>query len=118
MKAVEHARLVAYLNAVWLGSLGLPPDAGTQQVMDCIKGVESGNYGEASHPYEGSGAYQFIPTTWRHWYGLWRDAVEFRGSDYPFAYLAPPLIQDAVLIYTLTHGGAGNWSGVDGCTGH
>ena len=118
IRGLEQQQLAAYLNAVWLGSMGLPPSPQIQSVMDCIKGVESGNYAEASHIYEGSGAFQFIPTTWQHWYGLWRDAVEFRHADYPYAYLAPPLIQDAVLVYTLTHGGASNWSGVDGCTGH
>lgn len=93
-------------------------DTTTQRTADCIKGVESGDYGEQSHPSEGSGAFQFIPSTWAHYYGLWRDAVAFVGSDYQYAYQAPPLIQDAVLAYTLANGGGSNWSGVDGCTGH
>jgi hypothetical protein len=103
----------------WWGQLTAWHLSGSSQsVADCIKGVESGNYTEQSHIYEGSGAYQFIPSTWRYWYGRWRDAVAFVGSDYPYAYLAPPLIQDAVLAYTLANGGASNWSGVDGCTGY
>lgn len=90
----------------------------TAATAACIKGVESGDYQEHSHPSEGSGAFQFIPSTWQTWFGRWRDAVEYKGSDYEYAYQAPPLIQDAVLAYTLTNGGAGNWSGIDGCTGH
>lgn len=93
-------------------------DTTTRPIADCIFHVESGNYAESSHINEGSGAAQWIPSTWQHWYGLWRDAVAFVGSDYPYAYLAPPLIQDAVLAYTLANGGASNWSGVDGCTGY
>lgn len=119
VQAVHQAQLAAYLNAVWLASLGLPPDAGTQQVMACIRSVESGNYSESSHPGSGSGAYQFTPGTWTAWYGRWRDAVAFVGSDYPYAYSAPPLIQDAVTAYALTHGGAHNWDpayGPDSCT--
>lgn len=67
----------------------------------------------------GSGAYQYIGSTWRVWFQRWRDAVEFVGSDYDLAYEAPPLIQDAVTAYTIEHGGAGNWSpryGDDPCT--
>lgn len=115
--ALHVAAILAYLDAVWRASWAIPPSlAGIAQ---CIKDHESGNYAESSHPQSGSGAYQFVPGTWRHWYGLWRDAVAFRGSDYPYAYQAPPVIQDAVLVYTLTHGGAGNWSnayGFDPCT--
>lgn len=93
-------------------------DANTQPTADCIKGVESGDYSEQSHPSEGSGAFQFTPATWRWYFGKWRDAVAYIGSDYPYAYQAPPLIQDAVLAFTLANGGASNWSGVDGCTGY
>lgn len=119
VRAVQHAQLVAYLNALWLHSLGLPPDAGTQQVMDCIKSYESGDYTEHSHPSSGSGAFQWIPSSFAAWFQRWRDAVEYVGSDYALAYEAPPLIQDAVTAYAITHGGAGNWSnnyGLDPCT--
>jgi len=90
-----------------------------EPVMQCIKDHESGNYDEHSHPDGSTGAYQFEGSTWRTWFGRWRDAVEFRGSDYYLAYEAPPLIQDAVTAYTLTHGGAHNWDpayGNDPCT--
>lgn len=119
VRAIEHVKLEAFFHAVWLAHLGLPPSADTQQVMDCIKSYESGDYAESSHPSSGSGAFQFVPGTWQHWYGQWRDAVEYVGSDYDYAYQAPPLIQDAVIAYTLTHGGQGNWSprfGNDPCT--
>lgn len=82
-------------------------------VVQCIKDHESGNYAESSHIYAGSGAYQFIPGTWRHYSAL----AGYPG--YAFAYQAPPAVQDAVLMYALTHGGAGNWSmrwGNDPCT--
>lgn len=91
----------------------------TASVMACIRNAESGDYAESSHPWEGSGAYQFVPGTWQHWFGQWRDAVAFVGSDYLYAYQAPPLIQDAVTAYTIENGGAGNWSpryGADSCT--
>lgn len=82
-------------------------------VVQCIKNHESGNYSESSHPGSGSGAYQFIPGTWRAW------SARAGLGGYAYAYQAPPAVQDAVLMYTLTHGGAGNWSnrwGNDPCT--
>jgi Transglycosylase-like domain len=82
-------------------------------VMTCIKDHESGNYAESSHPGSGSGAYQFVPGTWRTW------SARAGHGGYAYAYEAPPAVQDAVLEYTLTHGGAGNWSnkfGNDPCT--
>lgn len=89
------------------------PPGDLQGVMACIRGAESGNYAESSHPGAGSGAYQFIPGTWR----AWAERAGFPGYDY--AYQAPASVQDAVVVFTLTHGGAGNWSnrwGNDGCT--
>jgi hypothetical protein len=92
-------------------------------VVQCIKNHESGNYNEASHPGSGSGAFQFIPGTWRAWFGRWRSSLSAAETAtvpyYSLAYQAPPEIQDAVLHYTLTHGGASNWSnrfGNDPCT--
>lgn len=85
-------------------------------VMDCIKAHESGNYSESSHPGSGSGAYQYVPGTWR----TWSARAGYPGYDY--AYQAPAAVQDAVTVFTLTNGGAGNWSpkyGADSCTvGH
>lgn len=83
-------------------------------VMQCIKDHESGNYTEHSHPNSGSGAYQYVPGTWRTW------AARAGYMGYDLAYQAPPWVQDAVTAFTLTHGGAGNWStrwGNDPCTG-
>ncbi len=83
-------------------------------VAQCIKNHESGNYSESSHLSSGSGAYQFIPSTWR----TWSQRAGYGG--YSYAYQAPPAVQDAVLNYTLNNGGAGNWSmrfGNDPCTG-
>src|SRR5215831_20520203 len=82
-------------------------------VMDCIKAHESGSYSESSHPSDGSGAYQVIPATWRSW------SARAGYGGYAYAYQAPPSVQDAVVAYMLTHGGAGNWSpryGPDYCT--
>jgi hypothetical protein len=82
-------------------------------VMACIKTHESGDYQEHSHLQDGSGAFQFIPATWRAW------SARAGHPGYPYAYLAPPTVQDAVVAYALTHGGAGNWSpryGNDPCT--
>lgn len=105
--------------------------ADLSSVAQCIKDHESGNYAESSHPGSGSGAYQFIPGTWRTWsiragYVLrdkdGRDVLDGNGDQqarYAYAYQAPPEVQDAVLMFTLTHGGAGNWSpryGDDPCT--
>lgn len=82
-------------------------------VMQCIKNHESGNYTEATHPSSGSGAYQYVPGTWQTW------SARAGYPGYSYAYLAPASVQDAVTVYTLTHGGAGNWSpryGDDPCT--
>lgn len=112
-RAAFHRWIVGYWLHRWLA--GLPPAIPPRllSVAQCIKDHESGDYGEHSHPSAGSGAFQFIPTTWRHWSEL---------AGYPgfaFAYQAPASVQDAVLGWTLTHGGAGNWSnayGFDPCT--
>lgn len=88
-----------------------PTDIGS--VMDCIKNHESGNYTESSHPNSGSGAYQYVPGTWR----TWSARAGYPGYDY--AYEAPASVQDAVTAYALTHGGSHNWSpryGNDPCT--
>lgn len=85
----------------------------TVAVRQCIKDHESGNYAEASNPGGASGAYQYEPATWR----TWSERAGYPG--YAYAYQAPPNVQDAVTDYTLTHGGAGNWSpryGADPCT--
>lgn len=90
-----------------------PAPTGLDGVLQCIKDHESGNYSESSHPGAGSGAYQFIPGTWR----AWSARAGYPGYDY--AYEAPPSVQDAVTAYTLTHGGAHNWDssyGNDPCT--
>lgn len=90
-----------------------------EPIMQCIREHESGDYGEHSHPQGSSGAYQWQPASFQAWFQRWRDAVAYVGSDYQLAYEAPPLIQDAVTAYALTHGGAGNWSmrwGNDPCT--
>jgi hypothetical protein len=82
-------------------------------VMNCIKRAESGNYSESSHPGSGSGAFQFVPGTWRAW------SARAGYPGYAYAYLAPPSVQDAVTAYTLTNGGAHNWDpayGADSCT--
>lgn len=85
----------------------------TAAVRECIKRYESGNYAESSHPGSGSGAYQYIPSTW----ATWSERAGYPG--YAYAHQAPPAVQDAVTDYALTHGGAGNWSmnyGNDPCT--
>lgn len=83
-------------------------------VMACIRAHESGDYTNHTNGPEGaSGAYQYMGATWRHW----SIAAGFPGTS--AAYLAAPATQDAVTVYTLTHGGAGNWSpryGPDPCT--
>jgi hypothetical protein len=82
-------------------------------VMDCIKGVESGNYAESSHPSSGSGAYQYTPGTWRSW------SARAGYPGYAYAFEAPPQVQDAVTAFTLANGGAHNWDpsyGPDSCT--
>ncbi len=82
-------------------------------VTQCVKQHESGNYNESSHPGSGSGAYQYVPGTWRHWSQL----AGYAG--YAYAFEAPPGVQDAVFQFTLTHGGAHNWDpafGNDPCT--
>lgn len=82
-------------------------------VLACIRQHESGDYTEHSHLGSGSGAYQFIKSTWT----VWSERAGYPG--YAFPYEAPAAVQDAVTTYALTHGGAGNWStrwGNDPCT--
>lgn len=114
---VRLAALQKYLDAVWHATYDIP--VALLPVAGCVKGAESGNYTEASHTSSGSGAYQFVPGTWRTWFARWAAATGYRGPDYAYAYLAPWFVQDAVFCYTVTHGGAGNWSnryGYDPCT--
>lgn len=87
--------------------------ASLESIRQCIKDHESGNYAESSHIGSGSGAYQYVPGTWRTW------SARAGYGGYRYAYQAPPEVQDAVTDYALTHGGAGNWSpryGNDPCT--
>lgn len=108
--------LRAYLDAVWHAIYDIPPDL--IPVANCVKGVESGNYSESTHPGSGSGAYQYVPSTWQHWFSLWATTTGYKSS-HSLAYLAPWYVQDATFVYTLRHGGASNWSnayGYDPCT--
>lgn len=95
------------------------PTQGTQGVIQCIFDHESGDYNESSHPESGSGAAQIIPSTWRTWSvraGYHNDQGQ---PTYAYAYQAPPEVQDDVVVFMLTNGGAGNWSpryGNDPCT--
>jgi hypothetical protein len=83
-------------------------------VMACIKTHESGDYQEHSHLQDGSGAFQFIPSTWRTWASE-RGSPRRACQGHPVATMStrisrPAAVQDAVVAYALTHGGAGNWS--------
>lgn len=83
-------------------------------VMACIKAHESGDYTIHNHgPNGSSGAFQIIGSTWRAW------SVRAGYGGYSAAYLASPAVQDAVVLFMLTHGGAHNWDpsyGNDPCT--
>lgn len=134
LRSVRMARIVALVRGMAAadrptGSSSVPasPPAGDTvavprtivSVMACIRSVESGNYGESAHPGGASGAYQYEPATWQAWFGRWVAATGYAGPTYELAYQAPPTVQDAVTAFTLTHGGAGNWSsryGPDSCT--
>jgi len=95
------------------------PSKGLENVISCIKEHESGDYMESSHIETGSGAHQIIPSTWRTW-SVRAGFHNNRGQPtYAYTFQAPPSVQDAVVIYMLTNGGAGNWSpryGNDPCT--
>lgn len=93
--------------------------SGIAGVMQCIKNHESGNYSESSHTGSGSGAFQYVPGTWQTWFGRWKAATGYSGPYYSLAYQAPPSVQDAVTVFTLTNGGSHNWDpsyGNDPCT--
>lgn len=110
IQAVQRAQLLAYLHALWLNS--------TLATRTCIMHYESGNYSESSHPDSGSGAYQFTPPTWRHYFSLWAAWYGYTLS-HDLAYMAPGWVQDEVAAYTLTNGGQHNWDpsyGNDPCT--
>lgn len=129
-RQVEHLREVIAANAAaararaartaqesWHPATTSAPTTGMSSslsgVAQCIKNHESGNYTESSHPASGSGAYQWIPSSWQAW------SARAGYPGYTYAYQAPPSVQDAVTVYALTHGGAGNWStryGADPCT--
>lgn len=129
-RAVDQARVLLAQAAVQIaeagvtGSVGVrastrragatpAPSVSLDGIRQCIKNHESGNYAEQSHVGSGSGAYQYVPGTWR----TWSARAGFDG--YLYAYQAPAPVQDAVTDYVLTHGGAGNWSprfGNDPCT--
>lgn len=88
-------------------------DGVVSSVVDCIHNHESGNPTEHSHIQDGSGSNQMIPSTWRAW------SSRAGLGGYAYEYLAPPAVQDEVLRFMLTHGGAGNYSmryGNDPCT--
>lgn len=92
-------------------AVSAPMDVGS--VMACIRAHESGNYAESSHPGGGTGAYQYLGSTWRTW------SARAGYPGYAYAYQAPAAVQDAVTAFTLTHGGSQNWSdrfGNDPCT--
>lgn len=116
LRSPEARRWFEHLAfAQWLAALPSP----VAPVMACIRSAESGNYSESSHPGGASGAYQYEPDTWRTWFARWAAATGYVGPRYAYAYQAPPAVQDAVTEFTLTHGGAGNWSprwGPDYCT--
>lgn len=115
-QAERNARVAKGSGKNGEGARFLPPVATSgslDAVVTCIYEHESGNYSESSHPGSGSGAAQWIPSTWRAW------SARAGYPGYDLAYQAPASVQEAVLRYTLTHGGAGNWSnrfGNDPCT--
>lgn len=114
---VELAAFYAHLHAVWLAAWeSIPPQLVPTE--NCIKSIESGDYDESSHPGSGSGAFQMIPSTFAAYFARWVAASGYSGPFYVLAYQAPPGVQDGVLVFMLTHGGASNYSGVDGCTGY
>jgi hypothetical protein len=90
------------------------PSSSIAAVMACIRQHESGDYTIHNHGYTGSsGAYQYLRGTWLAW------SARAGYPGYDAAFLAPPAVQDAVTVYALSHGGAGNWSmrwGNDPCT--
>jgi hypothetical protein len=88
-------------------------DGVLSSVVACIHAHESGNPTEHSHTQDGSGSDQMIPSTWRAW------SARAGLGGYAYEYLAPSAVQDEVLRFMLTHGGAGNYSmkfGNDPCT--
>lgn len=106
----------------WYEAISFPPME-LRPVIQCVKDHESGNYSESTHPGSGSGAYQYVPGTWRTWFLKWRDSLpansEWKNSYFAFAYQAPAYVQDHVFVYTLQNGGASNWHpryGDDPCT--
>lgn len=124
-EAERSARVVEPKGKSAQGGLGprVTTSGSLAQVMQCIKDHESGNYTESSHPGSGSGAYQYVPDTWVSWSMRAGYVVtDYKGNQHPrwtLAYEAPPSVQDAVTVFVLTNGGAGNWSprfGADPCT--
>jgi hypothetical protein len=107
-KAVEAAkqqvRVVEGVKQRPSTAVSAPSPQGLESIIQCIKDHESGNYNESSHTRDGSGAYQVIPDTWQSW------SSRAGHGGYAYAYQAPPEVQDAVVVFMLRNGGAGNWS--------
>lgn len=111
-RATTHVRVLPGEQPTSI-EIGTATNITIDSVLACIRAHESGDYGEHSHLGSGSGAFQYVPGTWRTW------SARAGYPGYAYAYLAPPSVQDEVTRYTLTHGGAGNWStkyGNDPCT--
>lgn len=117
VRHLHQLAVAAYLDAIWTAAWETVP-ASLVATENCVKGVESGDYSESSHPRSGSGAFQMIPSTFAAYFARWATASRYDGPAYALAYESPPGIQDGVFAYMLLNGGAGNYSGVDGCTGH
>lgn len=120
-KAVEAAKqqVRAAQGVKQRPSAAVSAPQGVGTIIQCIFDHESGDYNESSHPESGSGAAQIIPPTWRVW-SVRAGFHDDRGRPtYSYTYKAPPAVQDAVVVFMLTNGGAGNWSprfGNDPCT--
>jgi hypothetical protein len=77
--------------------------------LACVRRHESGGNYRAENPVStASGAYQFLDSTWRTM------SARAGHSGWGHAADAPPAVQDAVAIHTVTSGWRSAWNGT-GC---
>jgi hypothetical protein len=80
--------------------------ADEQQMLNEIRYREStGNYTLAPNEKGASGAFQFIPDTWKE-----ATAAAGQGTEYDAAYKAPKEVQDAVALNWLRQKGTAPWA--------
>lgn len=111
-QAREREQFEAYIRGIEQGRRAIQ----LHPFLVCVRHHESdrgsyphiNGYGAQNPISTASGAYQFLDSTWRSL------APQAGYGGYPTAAHAPWWVQDAVILYTINHGGRSHWNGT-GC---